>query len=82
MVFARGELPLRFYLFGRVDALWPDTNEARGVQLRLAGGLAYALPALVRLVVSYEGSLPFGSLVNAVPAIREHDFLAQIEARL
>jgi hypothetical protein len=81
-VFARGELPKRFYLFGRIDALWTDTSVRSDVQLRLIGGVAYALPMLLRILVSYEGTLPFGALTSAVPSLREHDILAQIEARL
>jgi len=80
--FVRGELPRRLYLFARSDLLWPDVKDAGAIQLRLIGGVAYALPMLIRILVSYEGTLPFGSLTQAVPSLREHDLLIQIEARL
>src|SRR6185369_1868305 len=68
-IFLRGELPYRLYLFGRTDLLWPDTQKPGDLQLRVIGGVAYALPALVRIVVSYEGTFPFGTLTDVVPAI-------------
>ena len=78
----RGELPAHFALLGRVDALWPDVALRDSVQLRLIGGVAYSLPALVRLIASYEGTLPFGSLTAQVPALTEHALLIQAEVRL
>lgn len=78
----RGELPVHFALLGRIDALWPDVADHNAVQLRLIGGVAYSLPALVRLIVSYEGTLPFGSLTTQVPALAEHALLIQAEVRL
>ena len=78
----RGELPANFALLGRLDALWPDVADRNSVQLRLIGGVAYSLPALVRLIVSYEGTLPFGNLTAQVPAITEHALLIQSEVRL
>ncbi len=78
----RGELPVHFALLGRIDALWPDVADQSAVQLRLIGGVAYSLPALVRLIVSYEGTLPFGNLTTQVPALTEHALLIQAEVRL
>jgi len=78
----RGELPARFALLGRIDALWPDVTQRDSVQLRMIAGLAYSLPALVRLVASYEGTLPFGSLAEQVPSVTEHALLVQAEVRL
>ena len=78
----RGELPACFALLGRADVLWPEVSQRDSVQLRLIGGLAYSLPALMRLLVSYEGTLPFGSLSAQVPTITEHAFLVQAEVRL
>ena len=78
----RGELPLRFALFGRADLLWPELGAGDSLQLRAIAGVAYSLPALVRLLASYEGTLPFGALVAQVPAITEHALLVQAEVRL
>lgn len=78
----RGELPIRIGFFGRADALWPDMTQKDALQLRLIGGVSYALPALVRLVVSYEGTLGLGALAEQVPAITEHTLLVQAEVRL
>ena len=78
----RGELPACFALLGRADVLWPEMSQRDSVQLRLIGGLAYSLPALMRLLISYEGTLPFGSLSAQVPTITEHAFLVQAEVRL
>lgn len=78
----RGELPVRIGFFGRADALWPDMTQKDALQLRLIGGVSYALPALVRLVASYEGTLGLGALAEQVPAITEHTLLVQVEVRL
>ncbi len=78
----RGELPACFGLLGRVDALWPDVSVRDSVQLRVIGGVSYALPSLVRLIASYEGTLPFGALSSQVPSITEHAMLIQAEVRL
>ena len=78
----RGELPACFGLLGRLDALWPDVSGRDSVQLRVIGGVSYALPSLVRLLASYEGTLPFGALSAQVPSITEHAMLIQAEVRL
>lgn len=75
-------LPASFGLLGRVDALWPDVSESSSVSLRVIGGASYALPALARLIVSYEGTFPFGSLSAQVPSLTEHAMLLQAEVRL
>ncbi len=81
-VWGRGELPYRFFLIGRVDMLWPDTRDASSMQARFIAGVAYALPAIVRLLVDYEGTVPFGTLSNQVPSVTSHALLVQVEARL
>jgi hypothetical protein len=78
----RGELPARFALFGRADLLWPDVGVRDAMQLRAIAGLAYSLPAVSRLLISYEGTLPFGALTEQVPALSEHALLIQAEVRL
>lgn len=78
----RAELPACFALLTRVDALWPDVQDREAVQLRVIGGVAYSLPALVRLILSYEGTLPFGALRDQVPVLTEHSFLVQAEVRI
>lgn len=78
----RGELPIRIGFLGRADALWPDTAQSSTLQLRLIAGVSYALPALVRLIVSYEGTLGLGALSEQVPAITEHALLIQAEVRI
>lgn len=81
----RGDLAAGFGLLGRVDLLWPDArgeDPAGSMQMRLIGGLSYALPSIVRLIVSYDGTLPFGGLSAQVPAIREHTLQVQAEVRL
>lgn len=78
----RAELPACFALLTRVDALWPDVQDREAVQLRVIGGVAYSLPALVRLILSYEGTLPFGALRDQVPVLTEHAFLVQAEVRI
>jgi hypothetical protein len=78
----RGELPVGFALLARADVLWPDASLYDSLQVRAICGLAYSLPALVRLVASYEGTLPFGALVAQVPALTEHALLIQAEVRL
>jgi hypothetical protein len=78
----RGELPLRFFLFGRIDELWPDTHNAGSTQTRLVGGIAYGLPALVRVVISYEGTFGTGAVGMQVPAVTQHVLQFQLEARL
>ena len=78
----RAELPACFALLARVDALWPDVQDRSAVQLRVIGGVAYSLPALVRLILSYEGTLPQGALRDQVPALTEHAFLVQAEVRI
>lgn len=78
----RGELPARFALLGRADLLWPELSAGGSLQLRAIAGVAYSLPALVRLLVSYEGTLPFGALVAQIPALTEHALLVQVEVRL
>ncbi len=79
---ARGELPLRLFLFARADLLWPDAHDAGSLQARVIAGAAWALPAIARVVVSYEGTLPGGALAGQVPSIEEHQLLVQVEARL
>ena len=79
---ARAELPLRFYLFGRLDELWPDTRDAGSTQTRVIGGIAYGLPSLVRVLVSYEGTFGTGTVGMQVPAVKQHTLLFQLEARL
>ncbi len=81
-LWARGELPKHVQLFTRFDLLWPDTTFADAMQLRYIGGIAYRLPMLARILVSYEGTFPFGALTAQVPSIQEHNLLVQIEARL
>lgn len=78
----RGELPVGLALLARTDVLWPDAGQGDALQLRAICGIAYALPALVRLVASYEGTLPFGALTAQVPALTEHALLIQAEVRL
>lgn len=78
----RAELPACFALLTRVDALWPDVQDREAVQLRVIGGVAYSLPALVRLILSYEGTLPVGALRDQVPVLTEHAFLVQAEVRI
>lgn len=78
----RGELPACFGLLGRIDALWPDVSSRQDVQLRVIGGVSYSLPSLVRLIASYEGTVPFGGLAGQVPSITEHAMLIQAEVRL
>lgn len=81
----RGDLAAGFALLGRIDLLWPEVqlaDAAGAMQLRAIGGLAYALPAIVRLIASYEGTLPFGRLTTQVPAITEHLLQVQAEVRL
>lgn len=78
----RGELPIRIGFLGRADVLWPDTAQSTTLQLRLIAGASYALPALVRLIVSYEGTLGLGALSEQVPAITEHALLIQAEVRI
>lgn len=78
----RAELPACFALLTRVDALWPDVQDRSAVQLRVIGGVAYSLPALVRLILSYEGTLPFGVLRDQAPTLTEHALLVQAEVRI
>jgi hypothetical protein len=78
----RGEFFSSLGIFGRLDGLWPDVNDKESLQLRLIGGVSYALPALVRFVVSYEGTLPFGTLSAQIPNVTEHAMLVQAEVRL
>lgn len=78
----RGELPIRIGFLGRADVLWPDTAQRGALQLRLVAGVSYALPALVRLIASYEGTLGLGALSEQVPAITEHALLVQAEVRI
>jgi hypothetical protein len=81
-VWGRGELPARFYLYGRADLLWPDAADVASLQARVLGGVAYALPSLVRILLGYEGTFPVGTLTMQVPAVEEHALLVQLEARL
>lgn len=78
----RGELPIRIGLLGRADVLWPDVSQRSATQLRMIAGASYALPALVRLIASYEGTLGLGALSEQVPAITEHSLLVQAEVRI
>jgi hypothetical protein len=78
----RGELPIRLGFLGRADVLWPDTAQRGSLQLRLIAGVSYALPALIRLIASYEGTLALGALSEQVPAIPEHALLLQAEVRI
>lgn len=78
----RGELPVRIGFMGRADVLWPDTAQLSALQVRLIAGVSYALPALVRLIASYEGTLGLGALSEQVPAITEHALLVQAEVRI
>ncbi len=77
-VFARGELPKRFFLFGRIDSLWPDTS-VRSVQLRLIGGARLRRDPHPRLLRGHAP--PSARSASAVPSLST-TFLAQIEARL
>lgn len=78
----RGELPVRIGFLGRADVLWPDTAQPTTLQLRTIAGVSYALPALVRLIASYEGTFGLGALSEQVPAITEHALLIQAEVRI
>lgn len=78
----RGELRARVGFLARADALWPDASQRDAVQLRMIAGLSYALPALVRFIASYEGTLGLGALSEQVPAITEHALLIQAEVRI
>jgi len=78
----RGTLPRAFFLYGRADLLWPSVADAGALQARVIAGAGYALPAIVRLYVSYEGLLPVGALRNQVPALEEHALVVVVEGRL
>jgi hypothetical protein len=79
---ARGELPYRFQLFGRADMLWPNASDGGSMQTRLIAGVAYALPMIARIALSYEGVVTSGAVHNATPSPDENAFLISIEGRI
>src|SRR5262249_37944000 len=79
---ARGGVVLGFQLFARADLLWPDAGDAAALQLRLVGGIAYALPWIARIAVSYEGPLAEGALATQAPPPEPHALLIQVEGRI